>query len=110
MEFFKGDSYSFKFQRKQNGEVIKSLPQKMYFTVKDSLYGGNKIFQKTLENGITKSDDDYYHILINPEDTDEMSYKDYFYDIEVITRNYKKTIASGILNFKREITTLEDEV
>lgn len=110
IEFYRGDTYSFKFQRKRNGEVVTELPNKIYFTVKASNYSNKFIFQKSLENGITVDEDNYYHVLINPEDTNGLLYSTYYYDIEVITDTYKKTIASGELKFKEETTLPENEV
>lgn len=114
MEFYRGDTHNFKFQRKSNGKVIEKLDEdvKIYFTVKNGYYDNAlKIIQKTLENGITFDSEDYsYHCIINPEDTDELNYQDYYYDIEVVTSTYKQTIASGILRFKKEITLPKDEV
>lgn len=110
MKFYKGDTFSFKFQRKANGEVIKDLPNKLFFTVKNSLYDGRMVIQKTLTNGITKDDDNYYHVTIQPEDTNNLTYQTYFYDIEVITDTYKKTLTSGELTFIPEITLPENEV
>lgn len=111
IEFYRGDTYSFKFQRFKNGEVISELPNKLYFTVKEKNCSSNVAFQKKLDDGIVKSEEDnYYHVTINPEDTDGLSYLEYVWDIEVITDTYKKTLASGILRFKKEVTLPENEV
>lgn len=114
IEFYRGDTYSFKFQRKRNGEAIESPEEndRIYFTVKNGDYDSAlKIFQKSLDNGIVFNDEDSsYHCTINPNDTDGLNYQDYYYDIEVITSSYKRTIASGILRFKKEITLPKDEV
>ena len=109
MEFFRGDTFGFKFQRKANGKVLEDLPNKLFFTVKDNYYTDRVIFQKSLENGITKDEDNWYHVMIKSEDTDGLDYKDYYYDIEVITDTYKLTIADGILKFKKEVTFPSNE-
>lgn len=110
MEFYRGDNFKFKFQRKnRNNEVITTLPRKLYFTVKENHYKTEFLIQKTLENGIIKDEDNYYHVEILPEDTNNLKYKEYVYDIEVITDTYKKTIASGTLLLKEETTFVENE-
>ena len=40
MEFYRGDTHNFKFQRKSNGKVIEKLDEdvKIYFTVKNGYY------------------------------------------------------------------------
>lgn len=110
ISFFRGDTYSFKFQRKRNGQVIEDLPKQIYFSVKDNYYTKKLIFQKKLNEGIVKQDDNYYVCTINPDDTDGLDYVEYNYDIEVVTDTYKKTIASGLLNLKKETTFVENEV
>lgn len=110
IEFYRGDTFGIKFQRKKNGETITELPRAIYFTLKDNNYNNKFIFQKTLENGITKDEDNYYHITINPEDTNGLLYRTYYWDLEVITDTYKKTLASGELRFKEETTLPENEV
>ena len=110
MEFFRGDTYNFKFQRMSKGQTITELPNNIYFTVKDGYYTDNVIFQKKLNDGITKDDEDWYHVMISPSDTNGLEYKDYNYDLEVITDTYTKTINSGVLRFKKETTFPENEV
>lgn len=110
MQFYRGDNFKFKFQRKNsNDEAITTLPKKLYFTVKNNNYETDFLIQKTLENGIIKDEDNYYHVEILPEDTNNLKYKEYVYDIEVITDTYKKTIASGTLLLKKETTFVENE-
>lgn len=108
----RGDYKLFKFQRKnKNKEVITDLPNKMYFTVKDSSYKKQVLFQKTLTNGITYTQDNYYHIEILPEDTNNLDYGDYKYDIEIIYDDNKpKTIKKDIFTIDDEVTHKENEV
>ena len=69
----------------------------------------SQAIQKTLENGIIKDEENYYHVEILPEDTNDLKYKEYVYDLEVITDTYKKTIASGTLLLKEETTFVVNE-
>lgn len=112
MEFTRGDTYKFKFQRlDSNNEPIITKANKMWFTVKENYYTNEVIFQKTLEdNTITFTDDGYYHITINPEDTNNLEFRDYYFDIQREIDNNILTIAKGILTLTYEVTSANDEV
>ncbi|WP_298061733.1 hypothetical protein [uncultured Rikenella sp.] len=113
MEITRGDTKYFKFQRKRkhDSEVIEDLPNKLYFTIKYSNTDENILIQKTLKNGIKyNTNDKYYYITINPEDTNNLPYGKYYYDIEVIKdNNYKQTIAIGEINITSEVTFYGNE-
>jgi hypothetical protein len=53
--------------------------------------------------------DNYYHVTINPNDTNELQFGTYKYDIEIVTNNYKKTIAVGTLTLLEEVTFASNE-
>lgn len=107
----RGDYKRFKFQRKnRQKEVITEMPEKMYFTVKQNENEKNVLFRKTLENGITKDAENYYHIEILPSDTDELEFGKYIYDIEIKNDNKPKTIKIGEFNVTLEVTHKENEV
>lgn len=67
------------------------------------------IFQKTIEDMIF-DEDGTYHFVINPEDTDEQSYRECKYDLQVEHDGVKKTIAIGDFNINEEVTFAENEV
>ena len=75
------------------------------------LYGDEKepLFQKTLDNGIT-FDSEYYHVVINPEDTNDLPFSKLAYDIEIISDNKVKTIYVGELELTKEVTFACNEV
>lgn len=106
MEFTRGDTYKFKFQRLDvNNEVITTKADKMWFTVKENYYTNKIILQKTLENGdITFDEEYYYHITINNEDTQELSYKSYVCDIQTETNGVIKTIYKDNFTLLEEVT------
>lgn len=106
MEFTRGDTYRFRFQRKDvNGNVITQKSQKMWFTVKRNYRTTEKVLQKTLEKDEIKFDSDYYyHILIQHEDTKDLNYARYVYDIQVENDGVVKTIALGDLRLTNEVT------
>lgn len=112
LEFTRGDTYKFKFKRiDKDGNIITTPPKKIYFTVKTSWSTDEVIFQKTLVNGIVfSSDDNYFHVTINPEDTSDIPYYDYVFDIEVVEDDYTQTIAKGILKLEKESTFIKNEV
>ena len=105
MEFTRGDTHSFRFQRKDaNEEVIQSRPDYMWFTVKKNDKTKDVLIQKTLGNGITFDEEFYYHVLIKPEDTRNLGYGDYVYDIQVQTGDYVKTLKVEDLTLTSEVT------
>lgn len=108
----RGDSKTFKFKRKNtSNEVITAKPDKMYITFKRNSVSKDVLFQKTLDDGIEYDSTTYYYsFTINPEDTDNLSYGVYDYDIEIITNNKKKTILVDKLKITKEVTFTENEV
>ena len=98
----RGDTGYFKFPRKdKQGNKILTPPSQMYFTIKDNWSATTAIVQKTLED-MTFSED-YWHIVLEPDDTEALAVKDYVYDIEV-TDGYVKTIAKGAFHLTKEAT------
>ena len=114
IEFIRGDTYSFRFQRKlKNDEIITERPSQVFFSVKE-YYGDEKcLFQKRLSNGSINYDesDNYYYITINPEDTHNLEMEtSYYFDIVVVNDNDVKTIAVGRMKLLKEVTFKENEV
>lgn len=105
MQMIRGDTKKFKFQRKtKNDKVITTKPEKMYITFK-SFWEDEFLFQKTFDNGITYDEQTgYYHVTIEPEDTNKLTFKSYNYDIEIIANGIKKTIKVGKINILEEVT------
>lgn len=112
MQMRRGDTKKFKFQRKtKNKEVITTKPEKMYITFKNNTKEKTFLFQKTFDNGITYDEDtNYYHVVIKPEDTDKLFYKNYCYDIEIINNGEPKTIKVDNLEILEEVTFACNEV
>ena len=87
MEITKGDNKSFQFKRKnEHGEVITTIPSEVYITFKNNSYNEKYLFQKRLSNGSVIYDEDNktYTFEIIPEDTDNLDYGTYYFDIELI--------------------------
>ena len=112
-EFPRGDTFLFKFKvtDKQGTEIELSNTDKLYFTVKKNPNSTDKAFQKTLGNGIDKGTDGYYHVTINSNDTAELNYGDYGYDIELKTLEGRvKTLIIGSITLTEEYTHKGDEI
>lgn len=114
MEIRRGNYKLFEFTRKDKNEVaIETRPEKMYFTVKENPYVCEALIQKILKEngGITFNDEDFsYRIEILPEDTEDLAYGDYFYDIEIVNDDKPKTIAVGTFTIKEVATHKCNEV
>lgn len=108
IKFTRGDTYRFKFQRmsKEDDEIIKVEPEEMWFTVKTSTQTESIVLQKTFKDGeITFDEENYYHIVINHDETSLLPYADYCYDIQVKLDNGDiKTIAKGKFILEKEVT------
>lgn len=110
MKQIRGDTKKYKFQRKKaDGTVITDRPDSLYFTVKNSYNDPLPVIQKTL-NDMTLDQDGTYHFTIEPEDTDNLKYKTYVYDIQVTAGGIKTTIAKGNFVIKEEVTFARNEV
>ena len=106
IKLVRGDTLAFKFQRKDaEGQVITTQSEKMWFTVKLDTYSKDKIIQKTLDSGIMYDDtDNSYHIIIQHNDTKDLFYMDYVYDIQVENDGVVATIKKAKLIIKDEVT------
>lgn len=105
MEFTRGDTYKFKFQRLDaNNKPIMEKSQKLWFTVKENYYSLTPKIQKTLENGITFDEEGYYHITIEHDDTKNMNYGKYVCDIQVENDGIVTTIYKDEFILDEEVT------
>lgn len=104
----RGDTKQFKFQRKSNGQVITTEADEIFFTVKRNNNVENFVFQKTIDD-MDFDEEYFYHFTINPEDTNNLPYGTYAYDIEVKIDNYVKTIALGNFEITKEVTFYTNE-
>ena len=104
----------YKFKRKDaEGNVITTLPLKMWITFKETTSCSKELFQKTLGNGITFSQEDHcYRFQLQPEDTENLCYGEYGFDIKIINeKKDKKTLAKdGVLKIEEHYTHKCNEV
>lgn len=110
ISMIRGDTTPLMFQRKDsNGDVIKLRADKIYFTVKKSDLPNEVLFQKTIED-MTFDEDGTYHFVIQPEDTNNLEFKNYSYDLEVIQGDVVSTISYGEFIIEKEVTFAGNEV
>lgn len=109
IELTRGDTQGFKFQRQTvNNEVINIKADEVTFTVKSNYYTTKVLLQKKLsKDEITFDDDSFYHFKINHDDTKNMPYGEYAFDIEVRYNEDVKTLLKGEFIIKEEVTTDE---
>ena len=83
----------------------------IYMTVKKYASDKKYIFQKRLsDGGIMKIDDGTYQFTIMPEDTDNMGFGDYDFDIELVINGVLKRTFMGVLTLGKESTHRCNEV
>lgn len=110
ISMIRGDTTPLMFQRKDNnGDVIKIKADKIYFTVKKSDLPDEVLFQKTIED-MTLDEDGTYHFRIEPEDTNNLEFGNYIFDLEVIQDNVVSTISRGEFIIEFEATFARNEV
>lgn len=113
IEIVRGDNRTFKFQRTTaEGVVITDIPNEMYITFKPNDLQTDFVIQKTLsKNEITfDSSTNFWKFELEPNDTNNLTYDNYLFDIEIITEENKvKTICEGVLTILPEITFASNE-
>lgn len=111
IDMARGDIHSFSFGVYIDGEPFNEEMDDVYFTVKDSHYSHDFLFQKKTRDGSLVSDGTGgYTITIQPEDTDGLDFGDYAFDIEIIKLPGIKKTFYGILHLGNEVTHRNNEV
>lgn len=109
-EFPRGDSFlldKFRPVDKNKKPIELEETDMLYFTVKRDGYSNNFLFQKRLNEGIEFQDDGYYHITIEPSNTNGLDYGSYVYDIQLKRtqpKDYVKTLINGTITLTEEVT------
>lgn len=101
----RGDTKQLKFNVLDKSKKQITDFTEIYFTLKKNHVTSNVLIQKKLSNGgIKLGEDNYYHFVLNSEDTANLDYDTYVFDIELIIGNtYKKTYL-GTLSLDKEVT------
>lgn len=109
ISFTRGDSYFLTFNITSGEQHI--IPERIYFTVKESEYDVEYKIQKTLSNGVIQLSNGNYQLTINPQDTENLEIgQKYGYDIEIIYNGITKTILIGTFTVTKEYTLRANEV
>lgn len=76
-----------------------------YFTCRASLTAAQPLFQKSLNNGITKVETGKYRVRVAPTDTANIAAGKYYYNFEIGVNSDVYTVIKGILEIQENITT-----
>ena len=112
LKITRGDTikYVLELKTKNNIDVEISNVSDIFFTVKENVKNTEYLFQKKLNSGINLGDDEKYHITIDSEDTDNLSFGTYYYDVQVnFNDNTKYTVTKGNFVVDYEVTDVGSE-
>lgn len=111
IEFARGDTQPLKFQIKDNnGNILKmDSSDELIFTIKKNYSTKQKLMQKKLSNGSIYYDSGYYFIILSHEDTANLKYGTYVYDIQLMSGEIVATLVLGTITLTEEVTHIEDE-
>lgn len=101
----RGDTYSIGFKT----EGINQKLDNIYFTCRDNLTDeSNVLFQKSLGDGITLTDQDEdiysYNVRVAPEDTRDIQSGTYYYDLQININEDIFTIMRGKFIIEQDCT------
>ena len=108
-DFIRGDTFPFKIKMKTASEITREDIVEAYFTLrKEPMKYSAIIFQKNLDE--MQISNNYIHARFEPEDTENLNYGEYHFDIEVTLKGNKKNRKTfrGIIELLDE-TTIHDE-
>lgn len=112
ISFIRGDTFPMKFQilDSERNVVPKSELETLYLTCrKFNSLDSPKLFQKKIEDFVYDDEDGFYYIAFNPEDTRELEYGTYNFDIEATFKDgYVNTLKSSF-EIIEETTIYEGE-
>ena len=109
IEFARGDTYQKGFCLQQNGEIVTTSFDEIYFTVKQNYEEQDYLFQKKMTaGGIADDGNGHYTLYVEPSDTNGLSFGEYDFDFEFVAEGYKKTFA-GVLKLTKEVTHQANE-
>ena len=104
----RGDIRNIRFNVTSDGTAYTDFTE-VYFTVKSATTKRNLLFQKKLSDGSIVLDGEYYSTRIESEDTEELEYGKYVFDIEVVKGDVIKQTTLGELTITPEVTFKENE-
>ncbi len=108
IEFPRGDTYPYGFHLVDKNKQpinITDNETEIYFTVKKNQNISEPIFQKKFSNGdIQLGGDGFYYLFINPDDTNELKYGSYGYDVTIKSGALVSTQIIGTITLTSEYT------
>ena len=111
IEFPRGDSYEqgFVLKNKSSASPVEEAFDEVYFTVKKLWSNRDYKIQKRLSTGgITYDGEGHYTLRIAPEDTNDLGFGEYDFDIEFVKGSYKKTFCGKFI-LSKEVTHQSNE-
>lgn len=91
------------------GQQVQTEFDDIYFTVKKDSRDREFKFQKKVSDGTITENNGHYSFTINPEDTDELSFGSYAFDIEIVRLPSIKKTFVGSLTLTDEVTHANNE-
>ena len=103
--FPRGDLYAFPFSIEIDGETMTDTVDEIWFTVKKKYTDPEALISKRLTAGtITSDGKGMYVVTIRPEDTEELCFGSYVFDIQVQKLPRIKKTITGTLELTPEVT------
>lgn len=99
----RGDTLSFGIEIYDNHARPLDI-ETAYFTCKQNYTDDANVFQKSMDNGITKLETGLYVVRVAPEDTANIEAGKYFYDFQIGANSDVFTIMKGVLEIENDIT------
>ena len=96
----RGDTLSFGLEFEGLGQDLDSA----FMTVKKNALDETPLFQKSLGDGISKTEDYKYIVRVLPEDTEELDAGEYVFDVQITANGDVFTIMLGVLVISQDVT------
>jgi hypothetical protein len=108
IEFPRGDTFAYGFhlvdKNKQPVNIVDGETE-IYFTVKKNQNTSDVIFQKKFSRDEIKFDGDgLYHTIIDADDTNQLKYGTYGYDVTIKSGEFVSTQIIGTITLTSEYT------
>ena len=109
-EFPRGDTCPLSFDITDNeGNPLDLTSTEIYFTLKNNYNTSTALLQKKKSTGGITVDENKCSLVLTHDDTAEMSYGKYVYDIQIKSSTYVKTLALGQITLTNESTHKANE-
>lgn len=110
IEFPRGDTCPISFDiTDANGNTLDFTGSEIYFTMKKNYTVQTYILQKKYSDGDIEIDGSKGKIVLEHDDTAELNYGSYVYDIQVKSGSYVKTLCLGTITLTNESTWKTNE-